>query len=190
MSVETIVFAQTDVGGTIWSNLTSNGGTINITGGSSLNFEASSPAALGSFCAYLGSGVSNVTGTGTTWTLGTTTALTEVFDIGNVFNTNGTFTAVSAGKYYLEGRITVSGLTALMTTAVVDIVTTAYTYRYNINPGILNGSSLTLPVSAFASMSANDTATLRVTISGGLSDAVDIVGGTPIQTYFSGFRVL
>jgi len=73
------------------------------------------------FSAYQAATVTNVTGAGTTYQLGTT-ALTEVFDQDGNFNTNGTFTAPVTGKYQLNGMAMITGCT-VATGLVLQIIT-------------------------------------------------------------------
>lgn len=142
------------------------------------------------FLAYLGSTVNNVSGDGTVFTIGTSTALTEVFDQGNNFNTNGTFTAPVTGKYWLQVTALLTG-GSVISGANLKIVTTARTYRSIIpngpTPSSTNvvGSCITI-----ADMSSGDTATFTIdtTDSGGKID--DLIGGaSPYLTWVSGYLV-
>jgi hypothetical protein len=54
----------------------------------------------------------NRTGNGTTYTVGTNTAWTEIYDQGGDFNTNGTFTAPVTGKYTFEVSVLLDGFTS------------------------------------------------------------------------------
>jgi hypothetical protein len=142
------------------------------------------------FLAYMGSAVNNVTGNGATYTLGSGTALTELFDQGNDFNTNGTFTAPVTGRYILAPAIQVSGITVLMTTALLSCVTSNRTYLLgDLNPGLANNSAavITMIGSCIADMDAADTATFTLQISGGAGDTADIASGiSPFVTWVSG----
>lgn len=145
------------------------------------------------FLAYLGSTVSDVTGAGTTWQLGTTTALTEVFDRNNDFNTNGTFTAPVTGLYHLMMTMEVNGFSALMTTGNATIITTARSYQGgHVNPfaAVATSGSYDFGFTVLVDMTAGDTATFHITISGGAGDTADVVGsGSPYSTFVCGWLV-
>ncbi len=145
-----------------------------------------------SFLAFLGSTVVDATGAGTGFTLGTGTALTEVFDRGGNFNTNGTFTAPITGIYHLEAFILTTDLSVAMTTIDIRIATSNRTYlTQNASPSIQNGSgNAGIGISALCDMDVNDTATIQITISGGIGNTADIFGqATNPATYFSGYLV-
>lgn len=138
------------------------------------------------FLAYLGSQVNNVTGDGTFWQLGTTTALTEVFDQGGDFNTDGTFTAPVTGRYGLQAGLILIGGTA-MTVYELDIATSNRTYANKLN--LAAGAAVaqcSIPISCEADMDAGDTAIVQVsaTDSGGKID--DAFGSSKLFSYFSG----
>ena len=142
------------------------------------------------FSAYLGTADSNVTGNGATYTLGSGNALTEIFDQNSDFNTNGTFTAPVTGRYFLTSMIRVSGITNAMTAGEIRLVTTARTYTGSyINPYAAGyqGAYYVFSVSAFSDMTAGDTATVQLIISGGAGDTADI--DAPSYAYFSGYLV-
>jgi hypothetical protein len=141
------------------------------------------------FLAYLGSVVTNTTGAGTTWTLGTTTALTQVFDQNDDFNTNGTFTAPVTGIYLLTVLIRMDDLTAAMTDGYIEIVTTNRTYAGSyISPGAArnNNNQCSFTLTTLADMSATHTATVQITISNGAGDTADSGGSASVITSFSG----
>lgn len=145
-----------------------------------------------SFLAYLGTTVTNATGAGTSWQLGTTTALTEVFDRNADFNTNGTFTAPVTGLYQLNVTIRVTDLTSAMTQGYVQITTTARSYQGGFcNPYAGSaGTAYSFSYSVLADMSATNTATFNVVISNGAGDTADIVGSaSPYATFVSGYLV-
>lgn len=146
-----------------------------------------------SFLAYIASNVNNVTGAGASYTLGSTSAFTEVFDRNSDFNTNGTFTAPVTGIYCFHFVIKMTGITAMMTAAYTQITTTARSYQGgNINPAALLslGGAVDVGFSTLVTMSAGDTATFSVVISNGLSDSADVVGSSsPLATYISGYLV-
>ena len=145
-----------------------------------------------SFLAYLGSSVTNATGAGTSWQLGTTTALTEVFDRNADFNTNGTFTAPVTGLYQLNVTIRVGDLGGAMTQGYVQITTTARSYQGGFcNPYACSaGNAYSFSYSVLADMAATNTATFNVVISNGAGDTADIVGSaSPYATFVSGYLV-
>jgi hypothetical protein len=156
------------------------GTVMSVAAGGEITFPLQS-----AFSAYLGAQVTNVTGNGATWTLGTTTALTEIFDQNADFNTNGTFTAPVTGRYWLRGFVAVSGITVSMTPGSITIVTSNRSYQAGkVDPG----ASHTFQMGVFADMDAADTATVTIILSNGSGDTADADGGaTPIVTYFGGF---
>lgn len=142
------------------------------------------------FLAYLGASDSNVTGDGSSFVLGSGTALTEVFDQGNNFNTNGTFTAPITGRYFFSFALTIFNVSVAHTVGFIFLTTTNGTYDVNIiNPGACkdNSSRLGFVGSAFVDMNAGDTATLSVNIS--LSGKTVGVRSNARDTFFSGFLV-
>jgi hypothetical protein len=156
------------------------GTVMSVAAGGEITFPLQS-----SFAAYLGAAVLNVTGNGAVWTLGTTTALTEIFDQNADFNTNGTFTAPVTGRYWLRAFVTVSEITVLMTAGSINIVTSNRSYQAGrTDPAATHAFQM----GVFADMDAADTATVTVMLSNGSADTADVDGGgTPIVTYFSGF---
>lgn len=139
-----------------------------------------------SFLAYLAATATNKTGNGTTYTIGTD-ALTEVFDRGSDFNVNGTFTAPVTGLYDLKAQVTVTGAT-IATTFVIAIVTTARTYQYTFIKAA-GSQDETVAISTLADMTAANTATVTITVSGEAADTADIKGGATLETYFAGYLV-
>lgn len=136
------------------------------------------------FLAQLNSPVNNVTGNGTSYTLGNT-ALTIVYDQSGDMNTNGTFTAPVTGKYAVNAQALVIGCT-IASTFNLSIVSSNRTYLFQLartagtqNFG-LNGSAL-------VDMDASDTFHVTIQVSGEVADTDDIYGdGTP-TTSISGF---
>lgn len=140
------------------------------------------------FFGYLGAQVNDVTGTGTQFTLGTTTALTEVYDQNGDFNTNGTFTAPVTGRYALTAQASVIGCT-VATTFTMRISTSNRLYTNTIARAAGTGQ-WTPMVTCFADMDAGDTATAIVFVSGEAGDTDDIFGhATDAYTYFSGYLI-
>lgn len=141
------------------------------------------------FLANLASADNNQTGAGTTFTLGSVTALTEVYDQNSDFNTNGTFTAPVTGRYYLFSNIDVFDITGAMTAGNVQIVTSNRTYEGNhLNPSVANnnGNVLILTVCTVADMDAADTATFTITLSNGAGDTADVNGNASPITFVCG----
>lgn len=137
------------------------------------------------FLGYLASSDLNRTGNGTTYTIGTNTAFTEVFDQNSDFNTNGTFTAPVTGRYQITSAVTITGVT-IANTFVLNLVTSNRTYRVTQFTGGVPDNFPNL-VTVLADFDAADTWTTTVTVSGeaGLTD--DILGSTTVQTYMCGY---
>lgn len=144
------------------------------------------------FLAYLANQAANKTGAGTTYTLGTD-ALTELYDQNSDFNTNGTFTAPVTGKYFLQCKMRVGGITAAMTLGLLVLVTTARSYQFEGGgPGATKNGSNTLDfmINQLADMTAGDTATITIKLSNGAGDVADIDGNvSPEVTWYSGYLV-
>lgn len=141
--------------------------------------NASQPA----FLAFLGSNDNNATGNGTVYTLGGTTALTEIFDQGSDFVTTGTFTAPVTGRYFFSLQIRASSATAA-TSGNCQIITSNRTYRSPPSSNSL--STLIRSLVVLADMDASDTATFSFVLNGMGADTADIVGGTPLDTFLCG----
>jgi len=123
--------------------------------------------------------LANVTGNGAVFTIGTTTACTELKDQNNNMTTAGVFTAPATGKYlfsyaFLYAPNNVTGSTQTLHT----IVTTARSYvvrnyptrrRYTNYYG--TNAYLAFNASLVASMTAGDTATWTFTGSGGSANS-------------------
>lgn len=145
------------------------------------------------FMAYQASNSANATGNGTTYTLGTTTDLTEVFDQNADFDpTSGTFTAPVTGRYSFNGIADMNALTAAMTTGQMQISTSNrlwITNYVNIGAG-RTVSALAdhygLQASIFTDMDAADTAICRVQVNGAAGDTAGVSGGANATTAFSG----
>lgn len=133
------------------------------------------------FFAYLGSADSNKTGDGTSFTLGSGNALTESYDRGGDFVTTGTFTAPVTGIYQLGMNVQVTGLTSSHTLGYIAIITTAVSYVFDVANTWANNYANTncLSGTVNAPMTAGDTATFTVVISGGTK----VVGLTGSRGY-------
>ncbi len=137
------------------------------------------------FLAYLPSTELNKTGNGTTFTLGSVTALTEVFDQGSDFNTNGTFTAPVTGRYMLAMGCYLTGCT-INTITILTLAASnrSFQERFGHPPTSTdNGGS----ISALVDMDAGDVCTATVIGFGEAADTDDVVGSSSALSYFSGF---
>lgn len=142
------------------------------------------------FSAYLSAAdVLNVTGDGTAFTLGTTTALTEIFDQNSDFNTNGTFTAPVTGRYFFNAVVRLAGIISTHTSGSITIVTTNRDYVSDtISPfacGDVSGN-LQMSVTAIADMDATETATISFQVSNG-TKVVDLISSANFLSGFSGY---
>ncbi len=153
--------------------------TINMSG---TVLKATNPA----FLAYLAASAVDKTGNGATYTIGTD-ALTEVFDRGSNFNVNGTFTAPNTGIYDLRAQVTVSGCT-IATTFVISIVTTLRSYIHTFTKAAGNQDE-SVAISALCDMTATNTASVTITVTGEAGDTADILGAASSQSYFCGCLV-
>lgn len=119
----------------------------------------------------------NVTGDGTT---ANAEFNTETYDIGSNFNTaTYTFTAPIAGKYLFTVHVRVSGLSAGFTDGNVELLTSNGSY-YDQEISTVVGTK-NLGLSVIVSMSANDTAKVRITMSGGAKTAE--LSGTALNDF-------
>ena len=167
------------------ATLTEGSGVTITNGAGTITIAASggTPSVTSAFLAYLATTVTNVTGHGAVFTLGTTTALTEVFDTGSDFNTNGTYTAPSNGKYLLTGGCNIIDYSA--SGAVVStIVTSNGSYKVFIGE-FSNPPSVGCAGSVFCDMDTSDTATITVSAAGLIGNTAD-VSGTGRESFFSG----
>lgn len=146
-------------------------------------FKASQQPA---FSAYLAADSLDQTGDGTTYQLGTN-ALTELFDIGSNFNTNGTFTAPVTGIYlFCYGTLLQQLVTA--NTVILTLVADGITYRYG-NTGTSFTGNQPFSDSRIVQMTAGSTAVVTIQASGG-TKTVDIYGGgSDPRTFFSGYQI-
>jgi len=142
------------------------------------------------FYANLGTDDANVTGDGTTYTVGSGNALTEVYDQSSDFNTNGTFTASVTGRYYLMVSIQIQSITTTAFDSLFfQIVTSNRTHTSLVcDPSTFRRSSnLIATFSSFCDMDASDVATTTGTVSGSTLTVGINSGAT--RTYFSGYLV-
>lgn len=136
------------------------------------------------FSAYLAATVTNKTGNGASYVLGTD-ALTEIYDQGADFNTNGTFTAPYTGKYQLSGGVLVTGCTAATNNNF--ILTTSNRSYISQNARAASAANINAYINVLADMDAADTATVGTVVVGEAGDTDDIFGDATINyTYFNG----
>jgi len=146
--------------------------------------NASQPAFLG----LLGSADTNATGGGTTYTIGGTTALTEIFDQNGDFTTAGVYTAPIAGKHVFNTSVQLASLSSSMTSSSYNIVTSNRTYVVGQNnPYAVRNTGVgktILTSSVITEMDALDTAFATITVGGGGNTATVDSGSN--ATYFGG----
>jgi len=171
-----------------------DGQVLTSTGaGSPPAFEAI-PAAVTDvkFLACLTSDQSNVTGDGTAWQTSSTTAWTEIYDIGSGFS-NGTFTAPETGKYILFFQMYIGGISTSHTENNFYIFTSNrnYSIGHENFADIFVGANTAYnlgPYTIVADMDSGDTSTGYLACYNG-SKTIDMRGnGTPASTsvYFGG----
>lgn len=140
-----------------------------------------------SFLATVTSDVTNVTGNGAAYTI---LFDTEVYDRNSDYAPGtGIFTAPVTGLYDFSGSVSLLQAGSA-TQVLVELVTSNRTYRVaNLAGGavdVSNGVSLNWAVNG-ADMDVNDTARVRVTVTGEGADTTDIDGdATNALTFFSG----
>jgi len=145
-----------------------------------------------SFIASLSANALNVTGDGSVYTL---IADNELADRGsNYDNTTGIFTAPVTGLYFFTVTFECSQLAITHTGCTVRLQTTPRRWLSNThNPGaIIDGSALTISNSWMIPLSATDTVTVEIDITGGalvVDIQGDIGGPTTTQTYFAGYLI-
>jgi hypothetical protein len=171
---------------TLGSTNTTSTTTINAGSGNIVMVGNVTKTTNPAFLAYLAVTATNKTGNGTAYTIGTD-ALTEVFDRGSNFNTNGTFTAPITGLYDLRAQVTITGAT-IATTYVLSIVTTTRTYT-NTFIKAAGSQDESINISAICDMTATNTATVTITVTGEAGDTDDIKGGAALETYLCGCLV-
>lgn len=143
------------------------------------------------FMARLLSDDLNRTGNGTTYTVGTNTAWTEIYDQAGDFATSGTFTAPVTGKYTFDASVLLGGFTSSHTAGYMTFnasnrdvqvnYSNPYFSAYGVTPSFYSYSG-----SVTVDMDASDTMVVQVTVSNGTL-VVDVRGtATGVWTAFSG----
>jgi len=154
------------------------------------------------FLYELQSNTANVTGDGTVYQLGSTVALTKLFDLGSNTTTAGVFTAPTTGTYFLGMTILAHIDTTIDQPDQIkfQIITTGRTYVFNDafdNVQTTGGSTTNFGShywSLVVQMSAGDTATFNCSTDaspGGGSQGIDtlFVGNTNASTSIMGYQV-
>lgn len=128
--------------------------------------------------AYVNANVSNISGDSTNYVI---IFNSTIFDQASNFNTTtGTFTAPVTGKYNISSNILLSGLLITHTGCQFQIVATARTIPGSISNVGANkdvNNDLSCSFSNFVDMTAGDTLTMHIQISGG-TKTVGIFGGS------------
>lgn len=168
------------------SNITADR-TLNLITGDA---DATINAAPAAFFAYLPSAVSNVTGTGTVFQLGSGTALTEVFDRGGDFDpATGTFTARHTGYHRFEACVHMIGCT-ISTFAQLQVVASNRDVYLALPARPAGSSTWSVNGSTLIDMEAGDTAVFKVIAGGEAGNTVDVYGSnSPYTTWVSGHYV-
>jgi len=145
-----------------------------------------------SFIASLSANALNVTGDGSVYTL---VADNELADRGSDYdNATGIFTAPVTGLYFFTVTFECSQVAVTHTGCTIRLQTTPRRWLSNThNPGaIIDGSGLTISNSWMIPLSATDTVTVELDITGGalvVDVQGDIGGPTTTQTYFAGHLI-
>lgn len=160
-------------------------GVVRCVSYSKLNGQSPKAGQVG-FLAQM-SDVSNVTGSGTDYTV---IFDVELFDVGSNYNpATGVFTAPVAGKYAFSSVVNCVGCT-IATDFQFSLVTTAKTYYKSVARAAASTAecvSLSMP---FVNMAAGDTARMKIQVSGEASDTVDLNGDATFAiAWFNGALV-
>lgn len=140
------------------------------------------------FLAYLGSQDNNVTGDGTTFTIGSATALTEIYDQNSDFNTNGTFTAPVTGRYLFTLGFAITGLTSSHTRMLFyGLASNRQATITSINPfaAVTSNGFVIMSNAFYMDMDAADTLTANIIVYNG-TKVVDVYGDASLNTFIGG----
>lgn len=141
------------------------------------------------FCAYLTSQLTDVTGDGTVY--GPVVFGSELFDLNSDYNTGtGNFVAPVSGRYLFTTSLDMRQLGAAHTIILVQIVTSNRTYNVlDTNSAIRDTANNIIRMGGhiFADMDASDTAYVQLTVSNS-TKTVDIFGDASgaVFSHFSG----
>ena len=146
------------------------------------------------FYAFLGTPDEDVTGDGTTYSLGDTdigTALTEVTDRGDNFTPGASggafFTAPVTGIYQFNFSILIQDLTTSHIPTLM-ILTTADVYRFGNYSAGQPAGNFPLGFSICVPMTASDTAKFQILVTGS-TKTINVQGGSDNRTNVSGFLI-
>lgn len=140
-----------------------------------------------SFSVYNATGASNVTGNNVLYTVAYDTT---IVNRGSGFSGTTTFTAPVTGVYNLNCGVMIWNLTVSNSDTSIYIVTTGRTFQSNYqNSGVTNASSyLGISTSINTTMTAGDTAVVKVLVGGGAQN-INLYGSAQAPTWFSGFLI-
>jgi len=119
------------------------------------------------FSAYVTSDQTDVTGDSTIYLLNTA-IWTELFDQNNDLS-DGVFTAPVTGKYHLSGGLYIANVGAAHTDTKIYILTSNNNYllTYENSYPVISSNHTVITFNCIADMDANDTAYLRIAVTGG-----------------------
>lgn len=146
---------------------------------------------------FLGSTDSNVTGDGTLWRLGSTTALTEVFDQNADMNTNGIWTAPVTGRYLFIGKgdavvpagATTTEMAALFITSNRNYNGTYYPSRNRCTNFFAQNAAISICCISLIDMDAGDTATFIMSASATTKTTSVVGSASTVFSYISAVLV-
>ena len=138
--------------------------------------------------AYVNTGVSNVTGDGTNYTV---IFNSTVLNQSSSYNTsNGLFAAPTTANYLVSGFIGISNLGASHTAGIINIVATGGNYQssaYNYGAIRDANNNLILPFHTILPITNGNSISIQLTVSGG-SKVVGILGSN--STFLSYLNVM